>query len=188
MKRIKCIAILLLVCTCTFLNAQVRDKHNYEAGIGLNVYGILGMVGGPSRNTSLGAYFEYRYDCTERFDLGGQINCTYGNGRSAFTGEPTYGIVYYQTNLKVVGDYNICSPQKLVRPYIGAGLGGGVLYTGRKACHGDSVEKFGIVGPRIGLQVWRIRTALEFNFAFGGGYSGFLNTESSTALNISYTF
>ena len=107
MKRITCIAILLLVCACTMLNAQERDKHNYEAGIGLNVYGILGMVGGPSRNASLGAYFEYRYDYAEHFDFGGQINYTHGKGRSAFTGEPTWGIVYNQINLKGVADYNI---------------------------------------------------------------------------------
>ena len=187
MKRITCIAILLLVCACTMLNAQERDKHNYEAGIGLNVYGILGMEGGPSRNASLGAYFEYRYDYAEHFDFGGQINYTHGKGRSAFTGEPTWGIVYNQINLKGVADYNIC-PKRAVSPYIGAGLGCGVLFTARESEHGNSVDKFGIVGPRIGLQIWRIRTALEFNFAFGGGYSGFLNTESSTALNISYTF
>ena len=187
MKRITCIAILLLVCTCTMLNAQVKEKHNFEAGIGLNVYGILGMEGGPSRNPSLGAYFEYRYNDTEHFDFGGQINYTHGNGRSAFTGEPTWGIVYDQVNLKGVADYNFC-PKRLVSPYIGAGLGCGVLFASRKAGRADSVDKFGIVGPRIGLQIWRIRTALEFNFAFGGGYNGFLNTESAAALNVSYTF
>jgi hypothetical protein len=44
---------------------------------------------------------------------------------------------------------------------------------------------YGIVGGRIGIQVWRFRIALECDFALKHGLS---SEETSTALNLSFTF
>ena len=72
MKRIITFIIALSLGSSQLLSAQEKDRHHYDAGVGLNVYGILGAVGGPSRNISPGFLFEYRYDYTDRVDFGAQ--------------------------------------------------------------------------------------------------------------------
>ena len=130
MKRIITFIAALTLGSSLLLSAQEKDRHHYDAGVGLNAYGILGSVGGPSRNNSLGFLFEYRYDYTDRVDFGAQALFKHGKGHSAFTGGPTWGLTYNQIGLKGVADYN-GRPGKLVRPYIGAGFGGGMLFTKR---------------------------------------------------------
>lgn len=187
MKRLAIFIISLLVCSSSLLSAQEKDRHNFEAGAGINIYGILGVMGGPSREFGPGIHFEYRYDYSDRVDFGGRLYYKYGEGHSAFTGEPTWGLVYNQVGLKAVTDFNM-RPGKLVRPYIGAGLGAGAIHTHRiSAQHNDDTALYGTIGPRIGLQIWRLRLALEFDFAFDGQY-GFLSTETATSLTLSYTF
>jgi len=95
------------------------------------------------------------------------------------------GLTYNQIGLKAVADYN-GRPGKLVRPYIGAGFGGGALFTQRTDGTNDT-DIFGTIGPRLGLQIWRFRIGLEIDFAFDGQY-GFLSTETATALNLSFSF
>lgn len=184
MKRILIFAALLLGAS-VLSSAQVKDRHNYEVGVGVNAYGILGMVGGPGRYLGPGLHFEYRYDLADRFDVGGRIYYKYGKGHSAFTGEPTYGIVYNQAGVKAVADFNMC-PGKSVRPYIGVGTGLGMI-TEKANGYKATASAYGTVGPRIGLQVWRFRVALEFDFAYNGRY-GFIGTETATGLNVSFTF
>lgn len=184
MKRILIFAALLFGAG-VLSSAQVKDKHNYEVGVGVNAYGILGMVGGPSRYPGPGLHFEYRYDLADRFDVGGRIYYKYGKGQSAFTGEPTYGIVYNQAGVKAVADFNM-RPGKSVRPYIGVGTGLGIISEKTASCN-RAADIYGTVGPRIGLQMWRFRVALEFDFAYNGRY-GFIGTETATALNLSFTF
>ena len=169
MKRIITFIAALALGSSLLLSAQEKDRHHYDAGVGLNAYGILGSVGGPSRNNSLGFLFEYRYDYTDRVDFGAQALFKHSKGHSAFTGGPTWG-----------------RPGKLVRPYIGAGFGGGMLFTKRDTGTNDT-DIFGIIGPRLGLQIWRFRVGLEVDFAFDGQY-GFLSTETATALNLSFSF
>lgn len=187
MKRIITFIIALTLGTSLLSSAQEKDRHNYDAGVGLNAYGILGFVGGPSRNISPGFLFEYRYDYTDRIDFGAQALFKYGKGHSAFIGEdyPILGLTYNQIGLKAVADYN-GRPGKLVRPYIGAGFGGGALFTQRTDGTNDR-DIFGTIGPRLGLQIWRFRIGLEIDFAFDGQY-GFLSTETATALNLSFSF
>ena len=77
-------------------------------------------------------------------------------------------------------------PAKVVRPYIGAGAGAGMMI--EKASTGTSdTSIYGTIGPRIGLQIWRFRLALEFDFAYNMQY-GFLSTETATGLSLSYVF
>lgn len=187
MKRIITIIIALSLGSSLLLSAQEKDRHNYDVGVGLNAYGIIGSYGGPSRNNSPGFLFEYRYDYTDRFDLGTQALFKHGKGRSAFTGNdsPTWELTYNQIGLKAVANYN-GRPGKLVRPYIGAGFGGGILFTKRSIGTNDT-DIFGIIGPRLGLQIWRFRVGLEVDFAFDGQY-GFLSTETATALNLCFSF
>ena len=185
MKRIITFIAALTLGSSLLLSAQEKDRHHYDAGVGLNAYGILGAVGGPSRNISPGFLFEYRYDYTDRVDFGAQALFKHGKGHSAFTGGPTWGLTYNQIGLKGVADYN-GRPGKLVRPYIGAGFGGGMLFTKRDTGTNDT-DIFGIIGPRLGLQIWRFRVGLEVDFAFDGQY-GFLSTETTTALNLSFSF
>ena len=62
MKRIITFILAISLGSSLLLSAQDKDKHNYDVGIGINAYGVLGAVGGPSRNISPGFLFEYRYD------------------------------------------------------------------------------------------------------------------------------
>lgn len=187
MKRIITFILAISLGSSLLLSAQDKDKHNYDVGIGINAYGVLGVVGGPSRNISPGFLFEYRYDYTDRIDFGAQALFKHGKGHSAFTGGdyPTWGLTYNQIGLKAVADYN-GRPGKQVRPYIGAELGGGALFTQRTNGTNDT-DIFGTIGPRLGLQIWRFRVGLEIDFAFDGQY-GFLSTETATALNLSFSF
>lgn len=175
---------ILFVMAGVSASAQGK-KHHYEAGVGINMYG-LGAVGGPSKDFGPGFHFEYRNDYTERVDFGGRMYYKYGKGRSAFTGDSTtWGFVDNHIGLKGVADYN-ARPGKSVRPYIGAGLGAAVMVTNRTTGE-NSCEAFGTFGPRVGLQMWRFRLALESDIAFNGRY-GILSSESAHSLTLSYTF
>ena len=66
------------------------------------------------------------------------------------------------------------------------GLGAGMLVKDMSVGYTDT-GIFGVIGPRVGVQIWRFRLALEFDFAFNGEY-GFLHTETSTGLNLGFTF
>ena len=185
MKRF--ITTLLTLFVISSVSALAQDKpHNFEAGLGINIYG-LGAVGGPSKDFGPGFHFEYRYNYSERVDVGGRLYYKYGKGTSAFTDidSPTWGFVDNHIGLKGVADFNMRSG-KSVRPYIGVGVGGAVLVTTRTT--GDnSSEMFGTFGPRIGLQIWRFRVAIESDIAFTGRY-GVLSPETAHSLTLSYTF
>ena len=185
MKRL--ISIFLVTLVISSVSAFAQDKpHNFEAGLGINIYG-LGAVGGPSKDFGPGFHFEYRYNYSERVDVGGRLYYKYGKGTPAFTGmdSPTWGFVDNHIGLKGVADYNMRTG-KSVRPYVGLGLGGAALVTTRT--NGDnSSEMFGTFGPRIGLQMWRFRVAIESDIAFNGRY-GVLSSETAHSLTLSYTF
>ena len=184
MKRVFLMAIwLLLLGTVAF--AQEKGKHNFEAGGGINAFGIPGVVGGPSKEAGMGLYVEYRYNGTKWIDLGIQANFKHAKGRSAFTGVPTWGFVDNQIGLKALVDLKML-PNMLVCPYIGLGLGRGVIFSTSEK-NGNSTGTYGILGPRIGLQIWRIRLALEYDFA-NDGFFDLSSRESSLGLNIGYTF
>jgi len=185
MKRIALFITLLLAYSAIPAIAQKHGADSFEIGAGINAYGILGAVGGPSRTLGPGVHFEYRHAVSERFDIGGRIYYKYGTGESAPTGaQPTWGIVYNQAGAKAVADY-IMRPGKAVRPYIGLGAGAGMQM---ETVNGSTdTSMYGTVGPRIGVQIWRFRLALESDFAYNMEY-GFLSTESAMALCLGFIF
>ena len=184
MRRLVSSIFILFIIAGVSAFAQDR-KHHYEVGVGINMYG-LGAVGGPSKDFGPGFHFEYRNDYSERVDFGGRIYYKYGEGRSAFIGcTPTWGFADNHIGLKGVADFNM-RPGKSVRPYIGAGFGGAVMITTRTTGENSS-EVFGTVGPRVGLQLWRFRVAIESDIAFNGRY-GILSSESAHSITLSYTF
>ena len=178
-------AASMILATTSF--AQEKGVQRFEIGGGINAYGILGACGGPVRYFGPGAYFEYRYGITDHFDIGGQIHYKYGKGESEFFGDgsPVYGLVYDQVGAKAVADYNVC-PSRSVSPYIGVGGGLGTMIESRSD-NTEDTSIYGILAPRIGVQVWHFRIALELDFAFNGQY-GFLSPETANALNLSFTF
>ncbi len=183
MKRVLLVAIwLLLQGSVAF--AQ-ENKHNFEIGGGINVFGIPGVCGGPSMDEGLGLYVEYRYNTKEWLALGLQANFKHGKGRSAYTGGPTWVFVDNQIGLKAMADVKML-PKRVVSPYIGVGLGRGVIFTKREE-KDSSTGTYGILGPRVGLQIWKIRVFVEYDFATDGFFD-FSNRESSLGLNIGYTF
>lgn len=165
-----------------------KGTHHFEIGGGVNAYGILGSVGGPARKVGPGAYVEYRYAFAEHFDVGAQFNYKYGRGHSSFLGpdEPTTHFVDNQIALKALFDYNVC-PSRLASPYLGIGLGCGGMFD--KSLEYGHVDKYpyGILGGRIGVQIWHFRLAIECDFAIKRPY-GFSSFETSTCLNLGITF
>jgi len=165
-----------------------KGTHHYDLGGGVNLFGILGAVGGPGRELGPGAYFEYRYAFAEHFDIGGQVNFKCGKGHSAYSGpeSPTFDFFDNQIALKAVADYNIC-PSRLASPYIGIGAGAGYMFSKRLDNNEVNHYPYGILGGRIGVQIWRFRLAVECDFALTRPY-GFSPEETSTALNLGFTF
>lgn len=165
-----------------------KGTHHFEIGGGVNAYGILGFVGGPARKVGPGAYVEYRYAFAEHFDVGAQFNYKYGRGHSSFLGpdEPTTHFVDNQIALKALFDYNVC-PSRLASPYLGIGLGCGGMFD--KSLEYGHVDKYpyGVLGGRIGVQIWHFRIAIECDFAIKRPY-GFSSFETSTCLNLGITF
>ena len=198
MKRIFCFALFLISVSVSAFAQDVATKrtgdqlyegsHHYEIGGGINMLGILGSVGGPGREFGPGVYLEYRYALTEHVDVGGQLNFKCGKGHSSYTGPgyPIFDFFCNQAALKALADYNIC-PTRLASPYIGVGAGAGYMIYKRLDNNELTHYPYGIIGGRIGVQVWRFRLALECDFAVTRLYS-FSSTETSTAINLSYTF
>ena len=188
MRRTIGLTVLFLVLTCISVLAQDKGKNSYEIGVGVNAYGIFWTVdGAPSRDVSPGAYFEYRYNSNEHFSFGIQVGYKYGTGHSAITGDCIpKELIYNQAGLKIVAEY-LMLPNIPVKPYIGIGLGKGILFTDSKTNDiSYSTNAFTTVGPRIGLQIRKIRAALEFDFATK--HYDMLPTKSSASLNFGYVF
>lgn len=53
MKRIITFILAISLGSSLLLSAQDKDKHNYDVGIGINAYGVLGAVGGGQAETSV---------------------------------------------------------------------------------------------------------------------------------------
>lgn len=49
MKRIVTLILAISLGSSLLLSAQDKDKHNYDVGIGINAYGVLGAVGGAKQ-------------------------------------------------------------------------------------------------------------------------------------------
>ena len=53
MKRIIAFILAISLGSSLLLSAQDKDKHNYDVGIGINAYGVLGAVGGQAETSVL---------------------------------------------------------------------------------------------------------------------------------------
>ena len=53
MKRIITFILAISLGSSLLLSAQDKDKHNYDVGIGINAYGVLGAVGGQAETSVL---------------------------------------------------------------------------------------------------------------------------------------
>ena len=193
MKRIL-LSVLASLVSAVCLSGQEAGSSAYEIGAGLNIYGTLGATGGPYRYFSPGIYGEYRYGAAERFDIGAQLNYRFGNGESDyFVDVGQWKLRFNQVNLKAVADFKMC-PSRAVRPFIGVGVGAGLI---REERIGDlstvswtvsPVEKwfFGTVGPRLGIHIKRFRVAIGTDLAFDTEHWDSIAT--ATALNVGYSF
>lgn len=193
MKRIL-LSVLASLVSAVCLSGQEAGSSAFEIGAGLNIYGTLGATGGPFRYFSPGIYGEYRYGAAERFDIGAQLNYRFGNGESDyFVDVGQWKLRFNQVNLKAVADFKMC-PSRAVRPFIGVGVGAGLI---REERIGDlstvswtvsPVEKwfFGTVGPRLGIHIKRFRVAIGTDLAFDTEHWDSIAT--ATALNVGYSF
>lgn len=177
--------ILILSLSANSLKAQNYARHNFEFGAGINLSNILLAKGSDERGIGGGLYFEYRYNYNKNLDFGGQINYRYSESTTAPLIVPSQEIVYNQIGLKGIVDYNML-PGKLVRPFIGASAGTICSLISYSVSQNDSAW-FGTIGPRIGVNIWKIRICLDFDFAYNFDY-GFISPDSSMALNISFGF
>ena len=151
-------------------------------------------MGGPYRYFSPGIYGEYRYGAAERFDIGAQLNYRFGNGESDyFVDVGQWKLRFNQVNLKAVADFKM-RPSRAVRPFIGVGIGAGLIKEERigdlsKVSWTVSPVKkwfFGTVGPRLGIHIKRFRVAIETDLAFDTEHWDSIAT--ATALNVGYSF
>lgn len=193
MKRIL-LSVLASLVSAVCLSGQEAGSSAFEIGAGFNIYGTLGATGGPFRYFSPGIYGEYRYGAAERFDIGAQLNYRFGNGESDyFVDVGQWKLRFNQVNLKAVADFKMC-PSRAVRPFIGVGVGAGLI---REERIGDlstvswtvsPVEKwfFGTVGPRLGIHIKRFRVAIGTDLAFDTEHWDSIAT--ATALNVGYSF
>lgn len=193
MKRIL-LSVLASLVSAVCLSGQEAGSSTFEIGAGLNIYGTLGATGGPFRYFSPGIYGEYRYGAAERFDIGAQLNYRFGNGESDyFVDVGQWKLRFNQVNLKAVADFKMC-PSRAVRPFIGVGVGAGLI---REERIGDlskvswtvsPVKKwfFGTVGPRLGIHIKRFRVAIGTDLAFDTEHWDSIAT--ATSLNVGYSF
>lgn len=193
MKRIL-LSVLASLVSAVCLSGQEAGSSAFEIGAGFNIYGTLGATGGPFRYFSPGIYGEYRYGAAEHFDIGAQLNYRFGNGESDyFVDVGQWKLRFNQVNLKAVADFKMC-PSRAVRPFIGVGVGAGLI---REERIGDlstvswtvsPVEKwfFGTVGPRLGIHIKRFRVAIGTDLAFDTEHWDSIAT--ATALNVGYSF
>lgn len=192
MKKLLTAAIMMMA--PVLMSAQVKHGSEYELGAGVSIYGITGSVGGPSRNPGPTAYFGYGYRFHDNFNAFLKVSYKNGNGKTDHDGinGPAGAQIrntsyrYNQMEGMAGIDYTLL-PNRLVRPFVGAGIGGGVMLKNNKTSNTHHSRGYGIAGPRIGLSIWRIRLSADLCYAFDAE-SGFESEMSSKAFTIGFMF
>ena len=180
MKRFALLLTLILGLH-TLSSAQEIDKHNFEGGVSITSYTTLfaHVDGLGAHYDGNGLYFEYRYNVTDYIDFGGKLYYQYSTGLSAPTGTPISKITYNQIGIKGFADLNIL-PGKKVCPYVGVSIGGtNNITNGRN-------RFLGTISPRIGVEVWRIRAAIELDYLYEPNYG--IKHKKHLSLNIGFVF
>lgn len=191
MKR-SCLIVLLLACAAFgAVGAAARDKgpHRFEVGAGADIYGLLGMVGGPVQHPGPRVFFEYRYFITDGWNAG--VNVAYQfhtSDSSPQPPEPSFGFSNHIPGIVALTEY-VFLPGRKVRPFVGGGMGFSALWQvyddpGRQS---PGIQCYGLLYPRVGVEFFgHLRLALEFRYAWEGEY-GFSN-DSSKGLSLSWVF
>ncbi len=180
------ILAISLICLSIASKAQDCSSSKFEFGVGVDGYGILGSVDATKKNLGPELYLEYRYGFNSHFFVG--VNASYKFGKVTTenykeTETTSESFSYHQPELQMLAEYMI-TKSGLVRPYIGVNLGGGSLFNSGSASNDKNV--YGLVGPRIGVQIWHFRLALNRDYAFNA--NGFLSKESSYGITLGYVF
>lgn len=181
------IAFISFVLLSVTALAQDYEGSKFEFGAGADGYGILGVVGGPSKNLGPEIYAGYRYGFNELFSCGVKLSYKFGKvttenyKETEMTNEVFY---YHQPEMKFIAEYMILKAG-LVRPYVGVNLGAGCLFETNNSS--TSKTMYGLVGPSIGVQIWRLRLALNREYAFNAE-KGFISDVSSYGITLGYVF
>lgn len=91
---------------------------------------------------------------------------------------------YHQPEMKFLTEYMILKTG-LIRPYVSVNLGLGGLFDRNHSSNNKTV--YGLVGPGIGVQVWRFRLAVNRDYAFNAD-NGFISDLSSYGITLGYVF
>ena len=169
------------------LAAQTRENHHFTIGAGVDIFPSFGQVGGAGRTAGPEAFFEYRYDVARHFDIGANISYKYSGGSVAYVGEGEHyerSLHFNQLNIKFVADW-IIFRNRLIAPYIGIGLGGGMMYK-KGASYSRTDSRYFVAGPRVGIQVWRFVVSANLDHAINN--HDLLVPESSYGFTVGYTF
>ncbi len=181
------IAFISFVLLSVTALAQDYEGSKFELGAGVDGYGIVGAVGGPSKNLGPEIYAEYRYGFNEHFSCGAKFSYKFGKvttenyKETEITKEMFY---YHQPEMKLLTEYMILKTG-LIRPYVSVNLGLGGLFDRNNSSNNKSV--YGLVGPGIGVQIWRLRLALNRDYAFNAE-KGFISDLSSYGITLGYVF
>lgn len=169
--------------------AREKGKHKFEIGAGADIYGILGMVGGPSQNPGPRGFLEYRYFITDGWDVG--VNLAYQFNTSESNTPPPeqrYSYSSHMPNISALTEY-VFLPGRKVRPFIGAGIGYGMIATVHDSSRSglDETRSYGLVYPRIGIEfLGHFRLSVELKYAWEPQY-GFM-AESTKGVSLSWVF
>ncbi len=181
------IAFISFVLLSVTALAQDYEGSKFELGAGVDGYGIVGAVGGPSKNLGPEIYAEYRYGFNEHFSCGAKFSYKFGKvttenyKETEITKEMFY---YHQPEIKFLTEYMILK-SGLIRPYVSVNLGLGGLFDRNNSSNNKTV--YGLVGPGIGVQIWRFRLALNRDYAFNAE-KGFISDLSSYGITLGYVF
>ena len=189
MKKI--IVLLAAMCMVTAAFAQEKGAHSFEVGVGANTFRILSKDAGSFfKYDKWGEdiYGEYRYGISDHFDIGGQLQYRRSTGIAPLRRFDCSAdsMKYLQVGLMAVADYNIL-PSKLINPFVGACAGGGraLEMTNNVKVSGRSC--YGVLAPRIGVQIWHFRLTWEYDFAYYTD-DAFLRHKNAHNLNLGFTF
>jgi len=150
--------------------SQVKEGNNFEAG-GIYAFAFGRANDGSKYNISgPGAYFEYRNEYECRLYLGARFDYRFakGPGHEYDLYGIRYNTNYNQFCIKGLCGYNFC-PERVVDPFVGFGLGGGLLYTHR-VDNNNFIDLSLIATPSVGVQIYRFRLSCDLDLFCGDWY------------------
>jgi len=193
------VTLFLIFASFLFSYGQVKEGNNFEVG-GIYSFAFSQASNGTNYNISgPGAYFEYRYEFDPRIHVGVRFDYRYANGPGHEYDEAgiRYETNYNQFCLKGLCGYTFCA-EKVVSPFVGIGIGGGLLYTHRMD-NKNFINYSYVLTPRVGVQIKRFRLTCDLDLLGNSyykrsiGYSSFSKRVISihttvVSLNLGFQF